>query len=70
MIVEVSLLKPAWDDIIVVKVDCGKMPPHIRSQVQKETLDRMKEIFPNNKILIHDIQIVVKVEKESKFLNF
>lgn len=53
-VVDVGIITPEWNDIIVVKMDYGKMPPHKRIELAESSLKKLKEMFPNNKIMMID----------------
>jgi hypothetical protein len=51
-LVEISTVRPRWDDVIIATANTAKIPPDRRNEFLKETLEGLKLIFPNNKVLI------------------
>lgn len=62
-VVEISTIKPEWDDVVVVKVKWDKMPPHIRQQYGERLLESLKETFPKNKVVVIGSDIEIKLDK-------
>jgi hypothetical protein len=62
---EISVLKPEWDDIIVIRVDVEKLPLLKRQEYMSQTAKAMKPLFPNNKLVIISGKTTVTLEKDS-----
>jgi hypothetical protein len=61
---EISILKPDWDDIIVIKVDVEKIPLIQRTEFMSKTAKAIKPLFPNNKLVIISGKTTITLEKE------
>lgn len=64
-VVDISTIKPELDDIILIKIDYGKLPSHIRTSHSENMLKYAKQIFPKNKIVIMSAKDSISLEKDS-----
>jgi hypothetical protein len=61
---EISVLKPDWDDIIVIRVDVEKLPVLKRQEYMSQAAKAMKPLFPNNKLVIISGKTTITLEKD------
>jgi predicted DNA-binding protein (UPF0278 family) len=40
------------DDVIVYQMECKNLPAHVRTKYNEQIRDALKDVFPNNKVLI------------------
>ena len=52
------------DDVIIYKLDYKNLPMHLRQKYALDVKDHLKDIFPNNKILVmskeNDLSVISK----------
>ena len=65
MIVDISLITPAKDDIVVVTLDYGNLPMHMRSKMNQDAKNIIKETFPNNQVIIKGKTTTVELKDKS-----
>jgi hypothetical protein len=66
---DVYTLKPEEDDIIIVTINCGNLPAHVRHQYLENYNTELKKIFPNNKLIIkqkNSVEFSLEKEKDVK----
>lgn len=65
-IVDIRTIRPDWDDVVIVTADYGNLPGHMRMQVAKQIKDHIKEVFPNNKVIVISTKTEIELKKESE----
>lgn len=64
-VVEVGIITPNWDDVIVVKVDYSKIASSARKEYSKTLVEELKKYFPKNKVLIIKSDMSVNLQKDT-----
>lgn len=64
-VVEVGIITPNGNDVIVVKVDYSKIIPSARKEYSENLAKELEKFFPENKVLIIKSDMNVNLQKYS-----